>query len=157
VGQYYQTSEEFHKIHRAFYDKASRDSILIAKMRDMDIVWRLSCFDPHSSVTIHIGDPDLAADRALSFEMDDQTPPDKQKTPQATFTMSADFNHSFWLGYEHIGNAIINGRVRASGNYIRTLAMIPAIRSIFQIFRKTLEEMGLPDLIIPSKGAGDEL
>ncbi len=117
-------------------------------MRDADIIMRIDCFNPIVSTTIHIGDPETKNQKAFTFEMNDVASPESHKKPHAVFSMSADFNHSFWSGREDIGSAIIGGKVRASGNYLRPLALIPEIRPIFRTFRKTLEELQLDHLII---------
>ena len=150
MGRYFQTKEDLYRLLCAFYEKASSDPILITKMNNADMIWRINCFDPKASVSVHFGDPKFCDEKALCYKTNGGEKMENHKDAHAVFSMSADFHHSFWLGREHMGNAIINGRVRASGNYLRALAMIPDIRPIFRTYKNTLEELGLAKLI-PSK------
>lgn len=148
MGQYFQSSEELLRLMRRFLEIASRDRMVGPHLVKADMVVRLICQDPDTVITLHLGDPAAPEGRFATFEMDDTLPVERHKESQATLTQSADYLHRFWHGLENPGIDIVNGVIRASGNYLRALALFPLIRPLFRTYREALEESGLASLVI---------
>ena len=148
MGEFFKSAEELFRVFRAFWNRVAGDPVLIPRLKNKDMVLRLTCSDPDASFTVHLGDPGLPDDRCLSFEASDDKPVDGHKPPHAVMTFTADFQHRFWCGVEHPGTAVVNGKIKASGNYIRALALIPIIRPVFRTYRDILAELGMRDLAL---------
>ncbi len=147
MGQYFPTQDDLHRVMRAFLTRAAGHEVVGPQLGRADMVVRLSTWDPEANVTLHLGDP-ADGGRFLTFEIDDDRALADHKTPHAIFAQSADFFHRFWSGLESPGIAIVNGVIRASGNYLRALVLFPAIRPLFRTYKESLEEAGLTHLIL---------
>ncbi|MCC6157155.1 MAG: hypothetical protein IT350_03820 [Deltaproteobacteria bacterium] len=148
MGQYFPSQDELHRVMRLFLTRASEHGVVGPKLQQADMVVRLSTWDPEANVTLHLGDPADGGRRFLTFQIDDDCALADHKTPHATFAQSADFFHRFWCGFESPGIAIVNGMIRATGNYLRALVLFPAIRPLFRTYRESLEESGFAHLIL---------
>jgi 2-oxoisovalerate dehydrogenase E1 component len=70
-------------------------------------------------------------------------------------TQSGDASHLFWLGKLNVPRAIATRQVVARGSVPKALALLPAVKPVFDLYEQALQELGYADLI-PRKEAERE-
>ncbi|MCB1153271.1 MAG: hypothetical protein H6684_12040 [Deltaproteobacteria bacterium] len=130
---------------------AASHPVIVRTVSGADMVLRFGYTNPDAWITLHLGDPELGDGLCLSLQSADNLPIEQHKTPHATLIQEADFAHRFWCGLESPGRAIVEGHVKASGNYLRALALYPLITPIFKVYVQTLHDLGLDHLIPDEK------
>lgn len=150
MAEFFNTKEELSHVFNAFLSKVAVDPLVGALVAKVNFILRLSLADPDAEFTLHIGDP-TGIDKGvfISFETDENKPAVTHKDPEAVLNLPADLMHRFWLGMENLGLAVVNGKIKVSGNYIKALVLLPAVKPFFRTYRELLKESGL-DRLIPS-------
>jgi 2-oxoisovalerate dehydrogenase E1 component len=72
--------------------------------------------------------------------------------PDVEFMQSGDHGHQFWLGELSLASAVATRKVVARGSVPKALALLPAIKPAFSLYRQVLREIGEEDLL-PEKKA----
>jgi hypothetical protein len=154
LGEYFKKKEEVLEIFKAFLAKAASDPVVGPLLGNSKMVIRLVIADPDLSVTLSFGNPEARkAGAFLSFAFDGVDKSDNaiEEEPEAVLHQTSDYIHHFWLGLENLGVAIINGRIKVSGDYIKAVTLLHAIKPFFRTYREVLKEAGLNHLIPQDK------
>lgn len=70
---------------------------------------------------------------------------DNPKAPTATFFVSADNGHKFWLGELNLPNALIKKQVVMKGPVARLLKVLPVTKKVYPLYRQYLLDHGLEE------------
>jgi 2-oxoisovalerate dehydrogenase E1 component len=128
--------EQLYEVMEATFRRALGQAEAIQALRAGDLVVRFRYHDPEGEITVDLtGDPirwtcgpnDLAAD----VEM----------------IQSGDVSHQFWLGRLNVPRAIATRQIVARGSVPKALALLPAVKPIFEIYEQTLQDLGYEALI----------
>ena len=143
-GQTFQSKEEFYEIMRPFCENLIRDPLLGSKFRDAKLTIRFIYSHPEGSVTADFAGPPPADGTYGAYSFDDTS-----LAPAVTMRQSADFSNRFWCGKANLVSAMATRQVVASGSVQKALALVPLLRPAFELYKKTLRDLGREDLIIP--------
>lgn len=69
------------------------------------------------------------------------------KAPTATFTVSAENGHRFWLGKLNLPNALIKKQVVMKGPTSRLLKVLPITRKVYPLYKGYLVEHGFQEFM----------
>ncbi len=143
MGQYFKDTQEMYDVFGALFGRASRDPQIGPKLAASGLVVRFNYTDPEGSITINLKDKPPEEGVWGTFEFGEST-----IEPDVTMTQSADFSNRFWQGKENAIAAIATRKITSSGSVTKAIALLPAIRPLFRLYPKVLEEMGLQDMIV---------
>ncbi len=107
-----------------------------------DFILRFHYTEPDGQITVDLTGPQLR------WELGDSA-----LTPALELFQSADVAHAFWLGELNVPLAIASRKVVSRGALDKALALLPAIKPAFPIYRQVLTELDLAHTI-PRLGSG---
>ena len=128
--------EQLYEVMDATFRHAQKQPEVVQGLRAGDLVVRFRYHDPEGEITVDLtADPISwtcgASDRPADVEM----------------TQSGDASHLFWLGELNVPRAIATRQVVARGSVPKALALLPAVKPVFDLYVQALRELGYEDLI----------
>jgi len=143
MGQYFKDAEHMYKCFGALFEKARFDPVMGPKLAQAKIIVRFEYTDPEGTITIDLKNKPQQEGAYATFYFGAC-----DLVPDVVMKQSADFSHRFWHGKENAIAAIATRKISASGNIAKALALLPAIRPLFRLYPKVLQELGYNDLIV---------
>jgi pyruvate/2-oxoglutarate/acetoin dehydrogenase E1 component/TPP-dependent pyruvate/acetoin dehydrogenase alpha subunit len=132
----FQNTKEFYEIMDATLRRVQQEPEVAGALRAGDLVVRFRYHEPQGEITIDLtrdpiawtlGPSDLDADVEMS--------------------QSGDTSHLFWLGSLNVPRAIATRKVVSRGSVPKALALLPAVKPVFEIYEQVLRDLGHEDLI----------
>lgn len=139
--QPYQSSDQLYGVFERLLSRVASDRELAAPLLAGDFVLRLRFRDPLAEITI-----DLRGDR-LRWQLG---PADT--SADLELLQSAAVAHQFWSGRLNVPLAIASRKIVARGPIAKALALLPAVKPLFAIYREALVDLQLGDVV--ERGAG---
>ena len=143
MGKYYKSTEEMYKVLGALFEKVKFDAEVGKKLKAAKIAVRFRYRDPEGSATINAKDKQADANAFFEYSFGKTDAP-----VDVELTNSADFAHRFWHGKENAVMSIALGKMSAKGDLSKAMAMLPAIKPVYRMFPKVLQEIGRNDLVL---------
>ncbi len=132
----FRDTEQFYKIMDATFRRVQQTPEVARALRAGNLVVRFRYHDPEAEITV-----DLTRDPITwTFGPSDQ-PADVE------MSQSGDTSHLFWLGRLNVPRAIATRQVVARGSVPKALALLPAVRPVFDLYAQVLRELGYEALI----------
>ncbi|MEW5723936.1 MAG: thiamine pyrophosphate-dependent enzyme, partial [Thermodesulfobacteriota bacterium] len=126
---------EFERIMTALFERVLADQEIVRGLSAADLVVRFRYRDPEAVVTINLkSSPPF-------FRFDDRGAADVE------MIQSAETSHEFWLGRLSPVRGIATGRIRARGNVVKALKLLPAIKPAFALYPQVLKDLGQAHLV----------
>jgi hypothetical protein len=104
----------------------------------------------NTGLVVHfvLRDPDLkividCEERPIEVSFGDESP----KAPTATFLVSAETGHKFWLGELNLPNALIKKQVVLKGPVARLLKVLPVTKKVYPLYRQYLIDNGFEEFL----------
>ncbi len=136
----FRDADHLYRVFGALFARVRDDEALSAKLLQSRIVVRFVFTDPQAEITIDLRKP------PITFYLG---PCDL--APDVEMTQSADTAHLFWMGRVNVPQALATRRVIARGSVPKALALLPAIRPVFDLYPRLLREIGEGDLLPAEK------
>lgn len=140
---YYDSIDTMYDVYADFLRKILADPSVGGKLQKSKVKIRFIYTDPDGTIFLNFADPPDEEGMFGSYkigECDDEA--------DVTMTQTADFAHRFWQGKENAVTALAMGKIKATGKVQKAMGLVTAIRPTFKMFKETLKEKGLEDLII---------
>ncbi len=128
---FFRDADHLYRVFGALFERVRDDPQLSQTLLQSQMVVRFLFTDPQAQITVdlrqtpitfHLGPCDLV--------------------PDVEMTQSADIAHLFWLGRVNIPQAIATRKVIARGSVPKALALLPALRPVFDRYPQILREIG---------------
>jgi putative sterol carrier protein len=132
----FSSAEEAEKVYAAFFEHITTHPELRPKFLEAGSSFRANYTDPDSAVSIDASsDPPTVkvGDEARAAPVD------------VALFMSADDGHKFWLGDLNIPMAMARRKVKIEGSVPTLLALLPAMKPAFGMYRGFLIDLGMAD------------
>lgn len=139
----FETSEELRDVLGGFFE------YFVERMKEGDHAFLEpgeALNDTNLVVHFELKDPDLrividCEEKPIAVSFGDDNP----KPPVATFYVSADAGHRFWLGGLNLPNALIKKQVVLKGPVHRLLKLLPITKKVYPLYDRYLVEKGYDD------------
>jgi 2-oxoisovalerate dehydrogenase E1 component len=135
-------TEQLYQVLDGLFRRISENAEIERALLAGKFVLRFRYSDPDGQVTA-----DLRGD-SLTWELGDS-----DLTPDLELIQSADVAHDFWLGELNVPLAIASRKVVSRGDISKALALLPAVKPAYALYREALTELGL-DALIPAEREG---
>jgi len=136
----FRNADHLYRVLGALFERVRADYDMAQKLTQNPLVVRFVFTDPAAEITV-----DLRRQPVTFFLGPCELPADVE------MTQSADVAHRFWLGQVNVPQAIATRQVIARGSVPKALALLPAIRPIFDLYPVVLRAMGETALLPPQK------
>ena len=143
MGKYFQNKDEFVDIFSTFYDILKFDKKVGTRLAASRIIVRFEYSDPDAWCTIDASRKPQEPGAYAAFVWDSPEP-----EPEVIFHVTADFAHRFWHGKENALLSAATGKIRASGNTAKALAILPAFKPAYRLYPRVLKQIGRADLVV---------
>lgn len=127
---------DLRKFVGGIFEKAYQDEKLGPKLTATGAVLLVSCHDPACEVVL-----DMPNNKVYSSVEEGGV------TPNATLRMSAENANKFWQGKLNMTMALTTGTVKAEGQIMKVLKLVPSTKFLFPIYIQDLKDAGREDLI----------
>ncbi len=127
----FRDADHLYRVFGALFERLRAERDLTQKLTQNPLVVRFVFTEPAAEITV-----DLRC-QPLAFYLG----PCALK-PEVEMTQSADVAHRFWLGQVNVPQAIATRQVIARGSVPKALALLPAIRPVFDLYPVVLREIG---------------
>jgi hypothetical protein len=128
-------------VQRVFFERLAADPEIGPQLQRSQLVIRFQVRDPDGVVTI-----DCRATPPPGQHIVASLGPSAVK-PDLTLSSSADFGHEFWLGRANIVNSLLSGKTRAEGDVTQAMKIMPILKPVQALYKRTLKSLGREDLI----------
>jgi len=140
---YFKNSEEMYKIYQALFHRLATHPEVGPALAESNLIICFKVHDPQGIITINCHDKPTEQGKHISYVIGESS-----LKPDLTFTCSSDFSHEFWQGKANVVPAILSGKAKAEGNIAQAMKLLPALKSVSNIYHQILKEIGRDDLII---------
>ncbi|BAH53642.1 SCP2 sterol-binding domain-containing protein [Rhodococcus opacus] len=127
---------DLRKFVGGIFEKAYLDEKLGPKLTATGAVLLVSCHDPVCEVVL-----DMPNNKVYSSVAEGGV------TPNATLRMSSEDANKFWQGKLNMTMALTKGTVKAEGQIMKVLKLVPSTKFLFPIYIQDLKDAGREDLI----------
>ena len=124
------------------FDWAKRNEDLGKKLRETNLVIRMSYTDPVAAITI-----DCAHDPKEKGTYVAWVRGDGGLKPDVEFLMKADVAHRFWLGKVNLLIALTKREITAKGPIFKVMKFLPILKPLYDQYPVILKERGRPELV----------
>ena len=132
----FQSSEHLYQVLDALFRRLSGQAAIVRALQAGHFVLRFHYTDPDGVVTIDLTRAEL------HWELGESA-----LVPDLELFQSGDVAHRFWLGALNVPLAIASRKVVSRGNIGKALALLPAIKPAFPIYRQVLVELGMEHMV----------
>jgi len=140
---YYRDTDHLYEVVGAMIKRALQDKSLVARLREANLVIRFQYYEPPGKVTL-----DLTREPpTIEFG-------ESSLVPHVEMSLSGDTAHRFWSGRLNVTAALALRQIVARGAVSKALKLLPAVKPLFTLYPKVLEEIGYPEMILKDKPKG---
>ena len=134
-------TDHLYQVLGTLFERVSTEPAIVERLVEGNLVVRFRFSDPEGAVTVDLrrapirytlGESDLVAD----VEM----------------IQSGDTAHQFWLGRLNVARAIATRKVISRGSVPKALALLPAVKPVFEIYPQVLRELGYGEMVEERRG-----
>jgi hypothetical protein len=137
----FRSADEFRAVMDRTFELMSRDEQMGPKLRDADTPQRWEF--PDLDLVVNVAAADEGDSRHnLVWEWSDEVPWE----PEVRMKMDSQVANRYFQGKENIAMAIARGRIRATGNPAKALALVPVTKPVFPLY-KSMCESDYPHLV----------
>ena len=140
----FRDTEQLYEVLDTLFRRLSDRRPIVDALLAGRFVLRFRYTDPEGQITIDTRGSEL------TWELGPST-----LTPDLELFQSADVAHRFWLGELNVPMAIASRNVVSRGDITKALALLPAIKPAFPIYRQVLVELGM-ESTLPSHASDHE-
>ncbi len=138
-------TEQLYRVLDTLFRRVSDHRSIVDALLSARFVLRFHYTDPDGRVTVDMRGPELR------WELGDSP-----LVPDLELFQSADVAHRFWLGDLNVPLAIASRKVVSRGDIRKALALLPAVKPAFPLYRAVLAELGL-ERALPREGRPDSV
>ncbi len=124
--------EHLYQVLDTLFGRLSAQPPIVEALQAGCFVLRFHYSDPVGQVTVDLTRPQL------HWELGDSA-----LKPDLELFQAAEVAHRFWLGELNVPLAIASRKVVARGDITRALALLPAVKPAFPIYREVLADLGM--------------
>jgi len=137
----FRDTDHLYQVLGTLFERVSTEPAIVERLVEGNLVVRFRFSDPEGAVTVDLrrapihytlGESDLAAD----VEM----------------IQSGDTAHQFWLGQLNVARAIATRKVISRGSVPKALALLPAVKPVFEIYPQVLQGLGYGEMVEERRG-----
>jgi len=128
----FRDTEQLYRVLDTLFRRLSDRREVVSALLAGRFVLRFHYTEPDGQITIDM------TGQELSWEVGESS-----LTPALELFQSADVAHDFWLGELNVPLAIASRKVISRGDITKALALLPAVKPAFPIYREVLSELGL--------------
>ncbi len=139
----FKNADDFYSVMRTFFEKVRYDPVLGPKLAGSKMVIRFIYTDPEAQITIDFLNPPTAPGAYADIDYGESV-----RKADVTMKQSADFSHKFWHGKTNVVASLATRQIIASGSVQKALALLPLLRPLYEVYPRTLREMGREELVI---------
>ncbi|UCD57158.1 MAG: SCP2 sterol-binding domain-containing protein [Candidatus Hydrogenedentota bacterium] len=139
---YFKDDQHFYQVYEEFLKRVLADPSVGSKLAKSNVKIRFNYTDPEATILLNFSDPP-AEGMYGSYELGNSG-----AEADVTMTQSADFSHRFWQGKENAVTSLASGKIKASGEIQKAMALVTAIRPTFLMYKNVLKDLGYADMII---------
>ena len=136
----FRDKDHLYQVLGALFEQVAADNVIAERLLKGNLIVRFRFKDPEGSVTIDLRRPPIT----YSFG-------ESELESDVEMIQSGDVAHQFWLGRLNVARAIATRKVISRGSVPKALALLPAVKPAFKIYRQVLEELGYQEMI-PKEG-----
>jgi hypothetical protein len=137
----FRSPEEFRSVIDRTFELMSSDPEMGPKLRDADTPQRWEFPDLELVVNVAAAEEGDSSHN-LVWEWSDDVPWE----PEVRMKMDSEVANRYFQGKENIAMAIARGRIRATGNPAKALALVPVTKPVFPLY-KSMCEADYPHLV----------
>ncbi|MCC6213801.1 MAG: hypothetical protein IT376_02960 [Polyangiaceae bacterium] len=134
---------DLYRVFGALFERVSAEPAVAAPLVAGGFVLRFHYTEPAGVVTVDLRGP------ALRWELGPSA-----LRPDLEMFQSAEVAHRFWLGELNVPLALASRKVVARGDVTKALALLPAVRPVFPLYRALLAELGRDAPPAGARGGG---
>jgi 2-oxoisovalerate dehydrogenase E1 component len=128
---------ELYQVLGALFQRVADEPPVARALVADGLVLRFHYTEPEGQITVDLRGPELRWELGPS-----------ELRPTLEMFQSAEVAHRFWLGELNVPLALASRKVVARGDVAKALALLPALRPVFPLYRALCAELG--------RGVGDE-
>ena len=137
----FRNTVHLYQVLGALFDKAATDPAIASRLLKGNLIVRFRFSDPEGSVTI-----DLRSS-PITYTFGEST-----LTPDVEMIQSGDTAHQFWLGRLNVARALATRKVISRGSVPKALALLPAVKPLFEMYHQVLRDLGYEEMLPVEKG-----
>jgi pyruvate/2-oxoglutarate/acetoin dehydrogenase E1 component/TPP-dependent pyruvate/acetoin dehydrogenase alpha subunit len=132
--------DHLYRVLDELFSRVAAHSEITDRLLKGKLVVRFRFKDPEGAVTIDLREAPIT----YAFGESDLT-------PDVEMIQSGDTAHQFWLGRLNVARAIATRKVVSRGSVPKALALLPAVKPAFEIYRQVLRDLGYEGMIPAEK------
>lgn len=138
----FRDTEQLYRVFDTLLRRVSDRQPIVEALLAGRFVLRFHYTEPEGRITVDLRAP------PLRWELGESS-----LSPDLELFQSADVAHRFWLGELNVPLAIASRKIVSRGDITKALALLPAIKPAFSIYREVLTELGM-EQALPQRGRG---
>jgi 2-oxoisovalerate dehydrogenase E1 component len=132
----YRDAAHLYQVMQALFERIQQDPEVVDALAGAGIVLRFHLREPEATVTFDLTRRPPVMETGKSALL-----------PDVQMWLPADVNHLFWLGRLNVPRAFATRQIVARGSIPKALALLPAVRPVFQVYPEVLHELGYADML----------
>ena len=132
----FRNTDHLYQVLGTLFDQTAADPAIADRLLEGNLIVRFRFTDPEGSVTIDL----RTAPITYKFGESDLS-------PDVETIQSGDTAHQFWLGRLNVARAIATRKVISRGSVPKALALLPAVKPMFEIYPRVLRDLGYEEML----------
>jgi pyruvate/2-oxoglutarate/acetoin dehydrogenase E1 component/TPP-dependent pyruvate/acetoin dehydrogenase alpha subunit len=132
----FHNSDHLYQVLGALFGRAAADPTIAERLLKGNLIVRFRFTDPEGSATIDLRRTPVT----YTFGESDLS-------PDVEMIQSGDTAHQFWLGRLNVARAIATRKVISRGSVPKALALLPAVKPLFEIYHQVLRDLGYEEML----------
>jgi len=137
----FRDTDHLYRVLGALFERVSAEPAIVSRLLEGNLVVRFRFTDPDGVVTVDLRRAPIAYALGAS-----------DLEPDVEMIQSGDTAHQFWLGRLNVARAIATRKVISRGSVPKALALLPAVRPVFEIYPQVLRELGYGEMVLEKEG-----
>jgi 2-oxoisovalerate dehydrogenase E1 component len=141
----FRDTEHLYQVLGALFQRVETEQVIVSRLLEGNLVVRFRFTDPEGTATIDL----RRAPIRYTFGPSDLE-------PDVEMIQSGDTAHQFWLGRLNVARAIATRKVISRGSASKALALLPAIKPVYDLYPEVLRNLGYESMIPEERGENRE-